>query len=115
MQQDLTMGRTQMVFATLSSGIAFFSLDAKRTGGPAARFNKVIHADLTRPIDRVDQAQVALLPGTVGSSVTITDDVSTTRHGFRANWTGKPEIVCPVLTRISRHRCTYDRNFWRQE
>src|ERR1035437_4188774 len=88
MQQDLTMGRTQMVFATLSSGIAFFSLDAKRTGGPAARFNKVIHADLSRPIDRVDQAQVALLPGTVGSSVTITDDVSTTRHGFRANWTG---------------------------
>ena len=74
MQQDLTMGRTQMVFATLSSGIAFFSLDAKRTGGPAARFNKVIHAGLTRPIDRVDQAQFALLPGTVGSSVTIIDD-----------------------------------------
>jgi len=74
MQQNLTMGRTQVFFAALSSGIAFFSLDAKRTGGPAARFNKVIHADLTRPIDRVDQAQIALLPGTVGSSVTITDD-----------------------------------------
>jgi|ERR1017187_6222 hypothetical protein len=74
MQQDRTMGRTQIVFAALPSGIAFFSLDAKRTGGPAARFNKVIHADLTRRMDRVDQAQIALLPGTVGSSVTITDD-----------------------------------------
>ena len=74
MQQDLTMGRTQMVFATLSSGIAFFSLDAKRKGGHAVRVKKEIHADLTRPIDRVDQAQIALVPGTVGSSVTITDD-----------------------------------------
>jgi hypothetical protein len=77
MQQNLTMGRTQMVFAALSSGIAFFSLDAKRTKrtrGPAARFDKVIHADLARPIVRVDQAQITLLPGTVGSSVTITDD-----------------------------------------
>ena len=74
MQQDLTMGKTQIVFAGMSSGIAFFGLDAKRSGGPAARFNKAIHADLTRRIDRVDQSQIALLPGTIGSSVTITDD-----------------------------------------
>jgi hypothetical protein len=74
MQQDLTTGRTQIVFAALPSGIAFFSFYAKRTRGPAARFDRLILADLTRRIGRVDQAQIALLPGTVGSSVTITDD-----------------------------------------
>lgn len=74
MQQDLTTGRTQIVFAALPSGIAFFSFYAKRTRGPATRFDRVIHAGLTQRMGRVDPVQIALLPGTVGSSVTITDD-----------------------------------------
>lgn len=107
MRQHMTMRCAQMV-----PPARWFSADliAFVSGANASNGNALGNSTGVWPAI----AQVALLPGTDGLSLTITD--GSLQLGADSAQAGQViEKVCPVVIQLSQHSCTNHKQFWRQE